>query len=95
MSLKALTAALNNDAYTMTVMADGTGVLLDLRNESLLTFNDTGAFMFGRIKEGDSEEAIVAQVITTYQVNESTAQEDVSHFIEQLTQTLSVNVCNR
>lgn len=95
MSLKALTAVLNDDAYTMTVMADGTGVLLDLRNESLLTFNDTGAFMFGRIKGGDSEEAIVAQVVATYQVDAATAQSDLTIFVAQLKQALAVESANK
>lgn len=94
MSLKALSAALNEDSYTMTVMADGTGVLLDLKNESLLTFNDTGAFMFSRIKEGESAEAIVAQVLASYQVDEVTAQSDVDAFISQLDQALGMTADN-
>ena len=88
MSVKALSALLEQDTYTMTLMADGTGVLLDLHNESLLTFNDTGAFMFNLIKKGDSEEAIVAQVVTTYQVDEATARTDVDAFIGQLKKAL-------
>lgn len=95
MSLNALAAILKQDTYTMTLMADGTGVLLDLQNESLLTFNDTGAFMFVRIKEGVSEEAIVAQVVATYQVDEATAQADVAKFIDQLKQALGLKTGNQ
>lgn len=78
----------------MTVMADGTGVLLDLRKESLLTFNATGTFIFGRLKEGDDEETIVSQVISTYAVDKATAQTDVADFIEQLQQALGLNAAN-
>ena len=90
MSVKALAALLENDTYTMTEMADGTGVLLDLHNESLLTFNATGTFMFNLIKQGESEEAIVAQVVGTYQVDESTARTDVATFINQLQDALGL-----
>ena len=91
MSAKTLSALLEKDTYTMTTMADGTGVLLDLHSESLLTFNATGTFMFNRIKEGDNEDAIVAQVIATYQVDESTARADVATFIKQLQDALGLS----
>lgn len=88
MPLEALRSLLEQDTCSMTIMADRTGVLLDLRNESLLTFNETGVFMIERIKQGDNPAAIVAQVIATYQVDEATAQADVSVFVEQLAQAL-------
>lgn len=88
MCAKALAVLLEKETYTMTEMTDGTGVLLDLHNESLLTFNATGTFMFNRIKQGDDEQAIVAQVIATYHVDEATAQADVDTFIGQLKQAL-------
>jgi hypothetical protein len=91
MSVQALRAALERDTCTMTVMADGTGVLLDLRNESMLTFNNTGTFMFGRLKEGDDLGTIVAQVISAYDVDESTALADVSSFVAQLQQALGLD----
>lgn len=88
MSVETLRSLLEQDTCTMTVMADGTGVLLDLRNESLLTFNETGVFMCERIKQGDTPAAIVAQVVGTYQVDQATAQADVAVFVEQLAQAL-------
>lgn len=90
MSAKALSALLQDDSYTMAEMADGTGVLLDLRRESLLTFNDTSTFMFERIKAGDNEEAIVAKVHGKYEVDEVVARIDVSEFILQLGQALGL-----
>lgn len=91
MSANTLAALLEKDTYTMTTMADGTGVLLDLHSESLLTFNATGTFMFNRIKQGDNEDAIVAQVVTTYQVDEPTARADVATFIKQLQEALGLS----
>ena len=90
MSGTSLSALLQKDAYTIAEMPDGTSVLLDLENESLLTFNDTGAFMFSLVKDGESEEAIVAQVVAKYRVEDAMARLDVSAFIAQLKVALNI-----
>ena len=90
MSGTSLSALLQKDAYTIAEMPDGTSVLLDLENESLLTFNDTGAFMFSLVKDGESEEAIVAQVVAKYRVEDAMARLDVSAFIAQLKVALKI-----
>lgn len=84
-----LSQLLEQNDLTMTVMADGTGVLLDLRNETLLTFNETGSLMFSCLKGGKSEAEIVSCIIETYAVDQATAQADLASFMAELARAMS------
>ncbi|MCK9538603.1 PqqD family protein [Dokdonella sp.] len=69
---------------TVTEMADGTAVVLDLRNEVLLTLNETAAFMLSRLRAGDDEAAIVRHVVERYEVAEETARTDVASLLAEI-----------
>ena len=91
MTVAALRALLQQDDYTITMMNDGTGVLMDLRKETLLTLNGTAALILAGIDEGASKDEIVARVIQKYQVDEGTACTDVETFLVKLGEAVGVS----
>jgi phosphatidylglycerophosphatase A len=90
MPVPLLSTLLQQGEYTITIMEDGTSVLMDLNNEALLTFNGTATLMLAAIEQGASSEAIVTQIIETYQIDRDTAQADVDEFIGNLTRALGL-----
>lgn len=65
----------------------GEHVLMFL-NEGLknrvITLNDSGAFLFGRIADGQNEEELVASLLDEYDIDAATARADCAHFLELL-----------
>lgn len=62
--------------------------ILMFLNESLknrvITLNDSGAFLFNRLAQGQSEDELVAALLDEYDVDEATARADCAHFLEIL-----------
>jgi len=79
-----LARQLQHGDYTTTILPDGSGVLLDLQHEALLSFNATGAFMLSCLMEGLGQAEIVRKVVGKFDVDEATAATDVAGFITQL-----------
>lgn len=79
-----LARQLQHGDYTTTILPDGSGVLLDLQHEALLSFNATGAFMLSCLIEGLGPAEIVRKVVGRFEVDEATAATDVVGFITQL-----------
>lgn len=79
-----LAQQLQHSDYSVTTLPDGSAVLLDLRGESVLTFNGTAAFMLACMREGADEAAITQKVVQKYEVDAATARADVVAFIQQL-----------
>ncbi|MBQ3816786.1 MAG: PqqD family protein [Clostridia bacterium] len=50
----------------------------------LITLNETGEFLWDRLSEGKSEEEILPELISEYEVDEKTAREDIRSFIDDL-----------
>ena len=63
---------------------EGEVVALDLRNSSYLGINKTGAVIWPLLAEGADIEALVKAVTERFDVDEPTARQDVSSFIEDL-----------
>ncbi len=74
----------------MTRMPDGTGVLLDLKQEVLLSFNATGALIVDCIEAGLGREAIVERVTAEYEIDPATAGVDVDGFVRRLHEAMNV-----
>ncbi|MEJ5207466.1 PqqD family protein [Denitratimonas sp. CY0512] len=70
--------------YGVTLLPDGTGVLLDLNQEALISFNATGAFILSCLRERMDESQVVAALIERFEVDDLTAGQDVPAFIAQL-----------
>lgn len=92
MTIAALRTLLKQDDYAITLMDDGTGVLMDLRQEVLLTLNDTAAVILAGIDEGATEDDIVTRVILNFEVDEAAARSDVESFLAKLEQALGMAV---
>lgn len=83
-----LAEQLRHEDYSLTQMGDGSAVLLDLRQEALLTLNETGAFMLACLREGADETQIVERVLAHFEVEADTARRDVAGFLRELAEAL-------
>lgn len=50
----------------------------------MMSLNDTGAFLFGKLIEGISREDLIQEVVETYGIEKELAEKDVDHFIEKV-----------
>lgn len=50
----------------------------------MITLNETGRFLWERLQEGTTEEALVAALLAEYDVDETTARTQVVKFVEKL-----------
>lgn len=58
-------------------------VILDARSDEYLGLNETAAAVWLCLVEGGSAELAVSQLISAYQVDETTARNDVSALLRQ------------
>ena len=75
------------DGFILRRVAGKTVVLpcdeaLDLN--MMLTLNDTGAFLWEKLQEETTQEALVAALLGEYDVDEETAKASVAAFVEKL-----------
>ena len=52
--------------------------------KSIINLNGTGAFLWKKLEIGATEEELVKDIISEYQVEEEVAKKDVSAFIQRL-----------
>lgn len=50
----------------------------------MLVLNECGKFLWDRIPDADSEEALINALLAEYEVNRQTAAQDVAEFLESL-----------
>ena len=50
----------------------------------MITLNETGRFLWERLQNGTTEEALVAALLEEYDVDEATARKQVVKFVEKL-----------
>ena len=75
------------DGFILRRVAGKTVVLpcdetLDLN--MMITLNDTGAFLWEKLQEETTQEALVAALLGEYDVDEETAKASVAAFVEKL-----------
>lgn len=58
------------------------GACLDFNG--IITFNETAAFLFGRLKEETTKEKLVCEMLNEYEINQETALRDIDTFFKQL-----------
>ncbi|MEW6154462.1 MAG: PqqD family protein [Actinomycetota bacterium] len=63
---------------------EGEVVVLDLRTELYLSFNDTGAALWRGLAAGATGDELVERLVTAYEVEESAARTDVVAFLGEL-----------
>ena len=56
----------------------------DLDLNMMITLNDTGAFLWERLQEDVSEDALVCALLQEYEVDEATAARDLDNLLDTL-----------
>ena len=51
---------------------------------AVINLNETGAFLWKAIEKGTTEEELISLVVSEYEIDETTAKEDVLAFIQRL-----------
>ena len=64
------------------IMAIPSGEELDLN--MMITLNETGAFLWQRLQEETTEEAMLKDMLEEYEVEEATARKCITEFLEKL-----------
>ena len=64
------------------IMATHSGEELDLN--MMITLNETGAFLWQRLQEETTEEAMLKDMLEEYEVEEATARKCITEFLEKL-----------
>lgn len=89
MSFDHIRKAFADDRLTTNSLDDGSGVVLDMAGERLLTMNATGMALVQAIESGTTDEAALAEVLTSrFEVDHERALDDVRRFVERLAAVL-------
>ena len=82
-------AALESGRLTINALDDGSGVILDVDSEQLLTMNSTGLTLVQAISDGARTEDQLVEVLTgCFEVDEARAREDIRGFVERVAEVL-------
>jgi hypothetical protein len=76
---------LASDELTTTKLVDGTGVILDVDSLNVFTLNPTGMFLVEAMGAGVADrQGLVTRLTACFEVDESTASDDVDAFVGDL-----------
>ena len=65
-----LATALNSERFSHTSLADGTGVILDIEGEQVLTLNETSEFLVAALLVGVADPAeLVSRLVAEFEVD--------------------------
>jgi hypothetical protein len=89
MSIRTIEDHLREGRLSVTVMDDGSGVLLDSEKEALFNLNATGLFIIERIRAGcGSVEAVADELARAFRIEHRRARSDAERFLSELEATL-------
>ncbi|MDT8408241.1 MAG: PqqD family protein [Wenzhouxiangellaceae bacterium] len=81
--------ALQSQRLTINALDDGSGVLLDVEGEQMLTLNRTGMRLVQAIDEGAESLQVLASVMTgQFEVSSEQAENDARAFIDEIAAAL-------
>lgn len=87
--LERIRAALDGGRLTVNALDDGSGVLLDLDGEQLLTLNHSAMHLIQTLQSGGCDlEALTLALTERFAVDADPARADAEVFIEQLSAAL-------
>ncbi len=87
--LDRIRSALDSGRLTVNALDDGSGVLLDLDGEQLLTLNHSAMHLVQSIQSGCGDPDALSKVLTDrFDVDLEQARADTAGFIEQLADAL-------
>ena len=74
-----------NPFAIMAEQFDGTGLIFDPNTNAAVSVNKTGVYLWGRVKDGATEEEMAAGLLERYSgVTEEQAAADVKAFLQEL-----------
>ncbi|WP_376694382.1 PqqD family protein [Wenzhouxiangella sp. EGI_FJ10409] len=80
-----IAAALDDKRLTINALDDGSGVVLDVEGEQMLTANATGIAIVQAINAGERDTATIARRLAEqFDVTEARAGEDVTAFVARV-----------
>lgn len=80
-----LVAALHSERFSHTSLADGTGVILDIEGEQVLTLNETSEFLVAAMLSGAANQAeLSSRLVSEFEVETPQAEADVIAFLATL-----------
>jgi hypothetical protein len=89
LDVETIAARLQSLRQDMTVLPDGSAVLLDLDGGQVLTLSETGTFLVERLQHGTTEtDALAADLCDAYAVEPDQARRDVDAFLRELAASL-------
>ena len=87
--LKQVFEKIHKNQLSSTTLADGSGVLLNVENNQVLTFNMTGLTIFEALKSGiNKHEDIVKKIVDSFEISSEQATFDLNTFIQELNKLL-------
>jgi hypothetical protein len=87
--LERIRAALNSGRLTVNTLDDGSGVLLDLDGEQLLTLNSSALHLVCSVESGAADiDALATALTERFEVDEERAWADAAGFVEGLAAAL-------
>ena len=88
-SIRTIRDALESGRLTINALDDGSGVLLDIDGEQLLTLNRTGMRLVQSIDDGASTvEALRDMLLEEFEVEADRAEVDARDFVEEVAEAL-------
>lgn len=89
-TIVALSRALQDGRLTINALEDGSGVLLDLEREQLMTLNATGMSVVQAVEAGaGTPDALVEALVRRFEVGPEVARRDVDAFLRELDRALA------
>tara|TARA_Y100001933_G_scaffold173198_1_gene171494 strand:+ start:898 stop:1176 length:279 start_codon:yes stop_codon:yes gene_type:complete len=87
--IKKIRGALESGRLTINALDDGSGVLLDIDGEQLLTLNRTGMRLVQAIDEGAAGvDALRDMLLAEFEVEAARAEVDARAFVEEVAEAL-------
>jgi hypothetical protein len=80
--------ALNSSNITLTEMADGTGVVLDIEHSQVLSMNASGLFIVKCLRESGDPADIPGKMADEFEVSVEVAREDTLALLDRLAELL-------
>lgn len=88
-AISSVHSALQSGRVTINALDDGSGVLLDIEGEQLLSLNRTGMFLVQSIEQGtDTVEDLGQALAERYEVEVERAVADVESFVAEVAESL-------
>ncbi len=89
MPIQQLSEQLKQGRLSLTVMDDGSGVLLDVKEEALFSLNPTGLFLIQQLQDGEASlEMLAAALADQFQIDGAQARQDAEQFLNDLSAAL-------